>query len=236
MGYIYIVENKINSKKYIGQTMQNDINKRWKQHKSSKKIGKILYNAYQKYGMDNFKFKILCVCFDCDLNNYEIEYIKKYNTIHPNGYNLLEGGKNIKHNEHTINILKQKLSGPNHPNYGKKFTNERKLEMSISRRGPLNPNYGKKISHEQKEKIKNTMKSFDEDKREAINQKIRETLKKCIKNSKKVFQYDLSGNFIKEYESISEAYNESNISRSSIQRCCDGKYKKTKHFIWKYFN
>ncbi len=234
MGYIYIVENRINSKKYIGQTIQNDINKRWKQHKSSRKIGKILHNAYQKYGIENFKFKILCVCFDCDVNQYEIDYIKKYDTIYPNGYNLLEGGKNGKHNQHTIDILKQKLSGPNHPNYGKKFTNERKVEMSISRIGALNANYGKNMAHEQKEKIRNTMKSFDQNKRETINQKIREKLKNYTKNSKSISQHDLSGTFIKEYESISQASRELSISRSSIQRCCDGKYKTARNFIWKY--
>jgi group I intron endonuclease len=236
MGYIYMVENKINKKKYIGQSLQQDINNRWKQHKSLKKtsIGQILFNAYQKYGIDNFKFKILCICFDDDTNNYEIEYIKKYNTLYPNGYNLLIGGNNKKHNEYTINVLKQKLSGENHPNYGKKFSTERRINMSIVRRKELNPNYGKKLSNEQKNKISNTMLSFNKDKRELINDKIKETLKFKIKNCKKVFQYDLNNNFIKEYNSISEASKLLNICRSSIQRCCDGKYKTTKEYIWKY--
>jgi group I intron endonuclease len=236
MGYIYIVENKINGKKYIGQSLQQDINKRWKQHKTSKKtsIGQVLFNAYQKHGIDNFKFKILCVCFDDDTNKYEIEYIKKYNTLYPNGYNLLIGGNNKKHNEYTINILKQKLSGKNHPNYGKNFSTERRINMSIARTKELNPNYGKKLSDEQKNKISNTMLSFNKDKRELINDKIKETLKLKIKNCKKVSQYDLNNNFIKEYNSISEASQILNISRSSIQRCCDGKYKTAKEFIWKY--
>ena len=231
-----MVENKINKKKYIGQSLQQDINNRWKQHKSLKKtsIGQILFNAYQKYGIDNFKFKILCICFDDDTNNYEIEYIKKYNTLYPNGYNLLIGGNNKKHNEYTINVLKQKLSGENHPNYGKKFSTERRINMSIVRRKELNPNYGKKLSNEQKNKISNTMLSFNKDKRELINDKIKETLKFKIKNCKKVFQYDLNNNFIKEYNSISEASKLLNICRSSIQRCCDGKYKTTKEYIWKY--
>lgn len=34
MGYIYLIENKLNNKQYIGQTQQLDINKRWKQHKN----------------------------------------------------------------------------------------------------------------------------------------------------------------------------------------------------------
>lgn len=236
MGYIYMIENVKNNKKYIGQTLQHDINNRWKQHKlvSKKSIGQILYNAYKKYGIDNFKFKIICICFDCDTNKYEIEYIKKYNTLYPNGYNLLEGGNNKKHNQYTINILKEKLSGKNHPNYGKKFTEERKYNMSVSRLGKLNPNYGKPISNEQKEKIKKTINSYDENKRKQINNKISETLKNKIINNKKVAQYSLDNIFIKEFNSISEAAKHLNISRSSIQRCCDGKYKTTKEFIWKY--
>jgi group I intron endonuclease len=236
MGYIYIIENIVNGKKYIGQTLQNDINKRWRQHKSKNKnsIGQILFNAYQKYGINNFKFKILCICFDCDTNRYEIDYIKKYNTIYPNGYNLLEGGNNKKHNEYTKNILRQKLSGQNHPNFDKKFSQERKMKISISKKGNLNPNYGKTISNEQKEKIKNTIKEFEKDKRDKINKQISETLKLSVKNCKSVFQYDLNDNFIKEYNSISEASQINCICRSSIQRCCDGKYKTSKGFIWKY--
>ena len=48
--------------------IQNDINKRWNKHKQVNKsfIGTCLFNAYKKYGIDNFKFKILCICFDED--------------------------------------------------------------------------------------------------------------------------------------------------------------------------
>ena len=52
MGYIYMVENTINNKKYIGQTIREDIKTRWKYHKtlnSKKYIGQILFNAYKKY-------------------------------------------------------------------------------------------------------------------------------------------------------------------------------------------
>lgn len=234
MGYIYLVENKINNKKYIGQTTQLDINKRWYQHKRNNGIGKILLNAYEKYGIDNFRFKIICICFDSDTNKYETEYIKKYNTLYPNGYNLLEGGNNKKHNEYTISILKEKLSGINHPNYGKKFSEERRKNMSISRTGILNPNYGKKISDEQKEKMKKKIKMFTKEKREEINNKISESVKKNVQNRKIVVQYDINNILIKKYSSITEASKLINISRRSIQRCCDGIYKNAKGFIWKY--
>lgn len=55
------------------------------------------------------------------------------------------------------------------------------------------------------------------------------------KTSKKVLQYDLKGNFIKEYKSLSEATKINNIkSISNISLCCKGKYKQVKGYIWKY--
>ena len=121
MGYIYMVENKINKKRYIGQTIQKNIKDRWNSHKNlkHKTVGKILFNAYKKYSVDNFEYKIICICFDEDTNRYEEEYIKKYDTIYPNGYNLLPGGNNKKHNEYTKKMISESLKGENNPQYGK---------------------------------------------------------------------------------------------------------------------
>lgn len=55
------------------------------------------------------------------------------------------------------------------------------------------------------------------------------------KVSKKVLQYDLNGNFIKEYNSLTEATKLNNIkSIGNISMCCNGKYKQVKGYIWKY--
>ena len=35
------------------------------------------------------------------MNAYEVEYMRKYNTLVPNGYNLREGGNSGKHHEDT---------------------------------------------------------------------------------------------------------------------------------------
>ena len=47
----------------------------------------------KKHGVDKFTFEILIICFDEDLVKYEKEYIKKYNSQTPNGYNILSGGQ-----------------------------------------------------------------------------------------------------------------------------------------------
>lgn len=55
------------------------------------------------------------------------------------------------------------------------------------------------------------------------------------KVSKKVLQYDLKGNFVKEYKSLSEATKQNGIkSIANISMCCNGKYKQTHGYVWKY--
>ena len=81
MGYIYLVTNMKTRKQYVGQTICKDVERRWRQHKKcdGKTIGRYLSAAYNKYGIENFKFQIICICFDEDCNNFEQEYINKYN-------------------------------------------------------------------------------------------------------------------------------------------------------------
>lgn len=60
----------------------------------------------------------------------------------------------------------------------------------------------------------------------------------CKKNflpiTKSILQYDLDGNFIKEWSSGLEASNELGFQKSDIQSCCTGKRKTTHSYIFKY--
>jgi len=185
MGYIYMVENKINKKRYIGQTIQKNIKDRWNSHKNlkHKTVGKILFNAYKKYSVDNFEYKIICICFDEDTNRYEEEYIKKYDTIYPNGYNLLPGGNNKKHNEYTKKMISESLKGENNPQYGKKKSKEELKKMSERMKGTNNPQYGKKFTNEE---IKKRLDRYA--KHPETKNKISNSLKEYYKNNKKYHQ------------------------------------------------
>lgn len=51
-----------------------------------------------------------------------------------------------------------------------------------------------------------------------------------VNKKKKVAQYDLNGNFIKEYDSIQEAFN---IYGSGVKKCVKGLQKQAKGYIFK---
>lgn len=105
MGYIYTITNKTDNKTYVGQTVR-ELDTRWKDHLKKRSNCRYLKSAINKYGVDNFVFKLVCITFDNMLDDMEIQYIQKYNCLVPNGYNLRLGGNSGRHNAET----KQKIS------------------------------------------------------------------------------------------------------------------------------
>lgn len=55
-----------------------------------------------------------------------------------------------------------------------------------------------------------------------------------IKLSKPVLQYDLNGNFIKEWPSVKEIQRQLGFYHVNIELCCKGILKTSKNYIWKY--
>ena len=93
--YIYCHENKINGKKYIGQSCQTS-EKRWNSGYGYMNCPRF-YSAIQHYGWDNFTHIILEENLSSqEANEREKYYINLYNTLNPeNGYNLVEGGNSL---------------------------------------------------------------------------------------------------------------------------------------------
>ena len=88
---IYIIKNKINDKVYIGQA--DFAWKRWGTHirDSHSKPKQLIDKTIKKYGEENFWYELL----ESQITNYderEQYWIKEYNSLVPNGYNVTIGG------------------------------------------------------------------------------------------------------------------------------------------------
>ena len=55
----------------------------------------------------------------------------------------------------------------------------------------------------------------------------------ALTKSKTVLQYDLEGNFIREWKSTAEC-GRNGFHQGNVAACCRGELKKYKDFIWKY--
>lgn len=206
---VYMHENKINHKKYIGITCQKPA-QRWRNGKGYK-IG-AFKNAIEKYGWNNFEHIVLYEHLSKeDACLKEIELIKKYKTMNKEfGYNMCEGGNltvGYHHTEESKNKMSEKrkgmYKGKNNPMYGRKP-----------------PIYGKHLTQEHKRKISEAKKG----KTQAYEEKL----------GRKVDQYDLEGNFIKTWNSIAKVEREMDLKGTHISRVCRGKRKSTGGYVWKY--
>ena len=77
----------------------------------------------------------------------------------------------------------------------------------------------------------NTLYSMEQGR---FTQHIQNCIDNCEKQKIKVCQYDLKGNLITTFNSMSEASHSVNGNKSSISKCCAGKLKSAYGFIWKY--
>ncbi len=127
VAHIYKITNTVSGKCYVGETTCKDPEERWRRHKAKIRRGlgcPALRDAINKYGVDKFTFEIIRECSLDERFDIECEYIKKYNTVVPNGYNILLGGgegrpTGLKHKPESIEKIKTALkvfkeANPNH--------------------------------------------------------------------------------------------------------------------------
>lgn len=104
-GQIYLITNKINGKRYVGQTRQT-VKRRWHAHcwEAAKGKNKAFSNAIRKYGPESFDVRAVADALDHEtLNNFEYFYIRHLDTMNSEkGYNRREGGSQPKFGPETI--------------------------------------------------------------------------------------------------------------------------------------
>ena len=265
MGFIYKITNKLSGKCYIGETKLPDPEKRWKGHITSMKRDEgcpLIKNAFKKYGVENFKFEILIICFDEDRFEYEKEYIAKYKSQTPNGYNILPGGEGggflgKTHTEESRKKISEncKVFNQNNPGYFETYREKwkegmKRVNLSEAVKGSLKyqeavkegrvgskaHKNGSGPSEETKEKIRQgVLKYFESNPANKVNiEKHRESMTKAV--GRHVGQYSSGGVLIKEYNSIAEAGRLSGVKSNNISSVLRGKTKLADGYIWKYLD
>lgn len=150
MGTIYILENKVNGKYYVGQTTQV-FYKRMREHCKNKKF--YIGNALRKYGEENFSKLLLENVPDEELNYWEIHYIQECNSVSPFGYNLTYGGESGRKSEETRKKMSEEHKGEKNHMFGKHPTEEYKKKLSEAHKGQIPWNKGKRYTEEDKLKM-----------------------------------------------------------------------------------
>ena len=232
MGHIYIFTSP-SGKSYIGQTSR-PIQKRFKEHQLESSGCVAIYNAIKKYGWENFE-KDYYECPDEDLNKHEELMVEVLGTLSPDGYNLREGGgSNGKMSEET----KQKMS---EARLGIPKSDETKQKMSKRQLGEKNHHFGKTPSDKTRQKMSDANKGdknamWGEHRSEETRQKISDSMKgKKNHKSKKLYQYDLDGNFINSFGSCGEATRHlKKTFGANIRKCARGEQKTAYGFKWSY--
>lgn len=213
---IYCIENIIDGKKYIGSSINLDKRRRChfsnlknNIHKNSK-----LQRSYNKNGLDSFIFYIL-----------EIVDIRE---------NLIEKEQfyidNLKP-EYNINIIANS-------SLGVKRSEETKEKVRLANLGLKHPEWRNKIKSQSQggDNHWTKKKNFSEESKSRMS----ESQKKLYKNGyihprkRKIIQYSLDMEFIKEWDSMTEAAIELEINKVGISNCLRGITKKSGNFIWRY--
>lgn len=157
---------------------------------------RLLKDAIIEYGKDNFYLKLIIVFFDDDLIGYETEYIRKYNTLYPNGYNLREYGNFGTHTEESKKKISNSLLGKpgHHLLLGSKLTEEHKKKISISLKG-------RSVSETA---LKNMRDNHFH---------------------KNVIKYNSNGDILDKFDSCKSAAEAMFVTKSAISMVCNGKKK-----------
>lgn len=220
---IYCIENTLNNKKYIGQSV--NIYDRWYKHKHSLEQGvhdnDFLQKSWNKHGKECFRFYILEECDKDSLDEREKYYIELYNTLDENyGYNLKKGGQDgvisiygkIKQRE----SLKKAYQNPDlielrKQDALKQWSNP---EIIAKHMGKNNGMYGRTHTVEAREKIAQAQKGRKSPKRINIP----------------VYCVELN----RVFESAAEAKKELNIN-SPILEVCYGNRKTAGGYHWEFY-
>ena len=216
---IYCHINKLNNKRYVGQTCKKEIKYRFGKNGIEYNNQPKFYRAIQKYGWDNFEHIILedNTQTQEEANLKEQYYIKHYNTIKAD-YNCRGGGRDNSNLSKKIN--QYSLDG--------KFIKTWDSIASVEERLKIACGSIVKCCKNQLKSAGNYVWRYYNGDNSNISPIHRST------NAKSVVQYSINGELVKEFSSIKEAQIFTGILRSEICSCCKYRVKTAGGYVWRY--
>lgn len=211
---------------YIGQAI--DLNERYNKHlKNMNDLNhkEDFYIGLREFGIKNFSYEILEEFKEFDqnlLNELECYYIEKFNSLKPNGYNMVPGGSNGAGLAKGKIVEQYDLQG----NFIAEYPSAHQASYSTGINfSSICACCRKEIKHTKnfQWKYKNSDKIISN----LSNEKI-------IVLNKKVMQYSTSKELIKIYDSLEEASKQTNLSKSIICNVCNGKKNTAGGYVWRY--
>lgn len=148
-------------KHYIGQSINVERRIKGYRQMSNCNRQRILYNSLKKHGTDLHEFSILETLNDklsneemvVWLNDKEIFYSLKFNSLSPSGLNLVIGGKHGFASEELKQRFSEMRLGSKSPMYGKHQSEETKKKNRESQLGEKSKMYGKPKSIETRKRM-----------------------------------------------------------------------------------
>jgi group I intron endonuclease len=196
---IYKIENILNGTCYIGQSV--DLNKRKNTHlrdlKKNIHYNEYLQKAFNKYGSENFIFKIILYCEKDQLNYYEQKIVDMCN---------------LKYN-----IKKECISS----NLGIIVTKEAREKMSIARRGKL-----KSKEHKNKISLSHIGMKYSEETKKKVSENHANTKGMNNGNFKKKEVIEIIKYVLDAGKTIAETERITGYERHLVSKVKNGYYKK----------
>lgn len=222
---VYKITNSVNDKLYIGVTVKT-LQNRWNRHKSSANNGSNspIHRAMRKYGFDAFSIELIMEVNSVEeMKKMEQMFIEEYNTFGPDGrgYNATKGGDGTWGRTHSQQTLEKIKDGLQKARDEGRFLNEAWYQKCLlARKNQI----GVSFTEERKQKISKSLKGKSKN---HLSGKLPVSVDQYCKET---------GEYIQTFESYGQAARAINSNQSDVMRCCQGKRRSVKGFIFKFSN
>lgn len=208
---VYVHTNKVNGKRYVGITCQKP-EYRWANGKGYKE-NRHFDSAIKKYGWDSFDHDVIMTgltkkqaCL------WEAVLIAQWDTTNPTkGYNIALGGVG----PNSVSTVTRKKMSDQTTRFFENHPEAREHLAELGRR--------QFSTYESKQAVSERMKKMFAEHPEK-------------KTTKAIRQYDLNGNYIRDWESAVLAEKGGGYDRKKISSCLTGHQKSACGYLWRYAN